>query len=221
MKHKFLLVLLAIAIFIPSIVSVVYYNRANGGAADIHNTLSVTVRDIADNTFVFDRNDGEQAMEMITFFLDMNANATEIASIPTTIAENDFYQVTISTAVQDAGYKYYFTMISADCYFMDGDGKAYQIREEDAQTFLNSSYAASLYENGTPPVLTLGTVTASPASSVWNFQNSAGEFTQADTSFSVTNDTETYTLEGGLAMRFSVEPDYFAVQITDKSTNEV
>lgn len=221
MKHKFLLVLLAIAIFIPSIVSVVYYNRTNGGAADIHNTLSVTVKDIADNTFVFDRNDGEKAMEMITFFLDMNANATEIASIPTTIAENDFYQVTISTAVRDAGYKYYFTMVSADCYFMDGDGKAYQIAEEDAQTFLNSSYAASLYENGTPPVLTLGTETAKPASSVWNFQNSAGEFTQADTSFSVTNDAETYTLEGGLAMRFSVEPDYFAVRITDQSTNEV
>ena len=59
MKNKFVLILLTVAIFIPSIVSVVYYNKANGGAADTRNTLSVTMKDIAGNTFVFDRNDGE------------------------------------------------------------------------------------------------------------------------------------------------------------------
>lgn len=221
MKHKFLTVLLAVAIFIPSVVSVVYYNKTNGGAADIHNTLSVTVRDTAGSTFVFDRNDGEEAMKMISFFLDMNAGATEIASVPATVAQGDFYQVTISTAVRDAGYKYYFTPISADCYFVDGDGKAFQIGERDAQTFLESSWAACLYENGTPPVLTLGTETAKPASSDWSFQNNTGAFTKADTSFSVTEETMSYTLEGGLAMRFSIEPDYFGVKVTDKSTNEV
>lgn len=221
MKNKFLIVLLTVAIFIPSIVSVVYYNKTNGGVADTHNTVSVTVKDIAGNTFVFDRSDGEKSMEVITSFLDMNKNASEIASIPSTIEGNDFYQVTISTAAKDAGYKYYFTLISADCYFMDGDGKAYQIAEKDAQAFLESPYAASLYENGTPPVLSLGNSTAKPSSSQWSFQNSTGNFTKADTSFSVTEEIETYTMEGGLVMNFSVKPDYFGVKITDKGTDQV
>lgn len=221
MKNKFITVLLVVAVFIPSIVSVVYFNKVNGGVADTHNTVSMTVKDVAGSTFVFNRSDGEKATDMIAFFLNMNANATEIASLPSTIAENDFYQVTISTAVKDAGYKYYFTLISADCYFMDGDGKVYQIAEKDAQQFLESSYAASLYEYGAPPVLSLGTSRAKPASSVWNFQNSTGEFTQADTSFSVTSETESYALEGGLVMNFSIQPDYFGVKITDQSTDTV
>lgn len=221
MKNKFLTILLVVAVFIPSVVSVVYYNKVNGGVADPHNTVSVTVKDVAGDTYVFKRSDGEKATDMIAFFLNMNARATEISGLPSTIAENDFYQVTISTAVRDAGYKYYFTLISADCYFMDGDGKVYQIAEEDAQTFLESSYAASLYEYGTPPVLTLGTGQAKPSASVWNFQNNAGEFTQADTSASTTNDTENYALEGGLVMNFSIRPDYFGVKITDQSTNAV
>ncbi len=222
MKNKFVLILLTVAIFIPSIVSVVYYNKANGGAADTRNTLSVTMKDIAGNTFVFDRNDGEKSIETIASFLDMNNNATEIASIPSTIENNDFYQVTVSTSAKDAGYKYYFTLISADCYFIDGNGKAYQIAEKDAQAFLESPYAASLYENGTPPVLSFGGEhTAKPSASKWSFKNSTGAFTEADTTFSVTEKIETYTMEGGMVMNFSVKPDYFGVKITDKSTNQV
>ena len=58
MKNKFVLILLTVAIFIPSIVSVVYYNKANDGAADNRNTFQVKMKDIAGNTVVFDRNDG-------------------------------------------------------------------------------------------------------------------------------------------------------------------
>ena len=87
MKNKFITVLLVVAVFIPSIVSVVYFNKVNGGVADTHNTVSMTVKDVAGSTFVFNRSDGEKATDMIAFFLNMNANATEIASLPSTIAE--------------------------------------------------------------------------------------------------------------------------------------
>ena len=221
MKNKVVMVLLVIALFIPTVVSVVYYNNVRGGAADAHNTLSVTLRDVAGTTFVFDREAGEESEEMIRFLLALNENAAAVSDIPPSVAENDFYQATFNTSASETSFKYYFSLSAADCFMMDGDGKAYQIAEKDAQKFLEGPYAASLYEYGALPVLKLGGNTVHPSAADWSYENLAGTVVKADTAAAVSDTVESYKLEGALTLSFSVEPDYFGVKVTDQSSGEV
>lgn len=214
MKHKILIIILAVAIFIPSVVAIVNYSSQQGGDANSHNTVSVTLTDTAQNTYVFQRA-VSGTRDFMDFILKMNADAIKIGELPTTVNMDSFYTASVKTAVTELDYKYYLTKSSADCYFTDSAGDAYKISEEDARHFINSSYAAALYDNGTPAVLTVLQETMAPDSSQWHFKNTAGDFVDADTTFTVKDETEEWEFEGGLkAISFSIQPDSLRAKIT-------
>ncbi len=218
MKNKIITVILVLVMLIPSVVAIINYSIQQGGEADSHNTIKLTMTDADGNVYVFDRADG---MDMINYFLNVPAKAVSIGVLPSTIEAGDFYQVVLTTAVKDFGYKYYFTQSAADCYYMAGDGSVYKIDEESAEEFLNGSYSACVYENGLPSSLSVSGQPCTPDSSAWSFKNAKGEFVAADTAPMVNNEAENLALEGGIAMNFTIEPDVLTLKITDSASSDV
>lgn len=221
MKNKILTVILVLLMLSPTVVAIVNYNMQQSGSADSHNTVRVTVTDFDGASFEFTRTDGKG---MIKYYLDTIANAEKIGTLPSTIEVGSFYRVVLSTAVRDFGYKFYYALSAADpyddCYFTDDDGVAFKITADDAKGFLDSAYAASLFENGKEPKLTVSGVDCKPDTAKWNFKNLSGDYVAADTSFDVSDEAEELTLEGGLAMSFSLEPDSFTVRVSDAGSGE-
>lgn len=219
MKNKVLTVILLIAMLIPSVVAIITYSFQQGGQADTHNTVGVKLVDFYENEFYFTRE--EKKDEMIDYFITAIASAESVSALPTSIEMGNFYNVTMVTTVSEFGYKFYYTLNAADCFFVNGDGDAFKITEDDAKDFLASPYAGCLYENGVAPKLTLSGQSAYPDSASWNFKNSDGEYVAYDCSSLVKDEQEKVTLEGGMAMGFDLPADIVTVKIFDKSTSEV
>ncbi|MBQ8915287.1 MAG: M23 family metallopeptidase [Clostridia bacterium] len=218
MKNKVLIVILAIIMVLPTVVAIVNYSLMQGGQADTHNTVGVTLVDFYENEHSFTREGGNDTM--VDYFIKTIAGAEEISALPTSIEMGNFYTVTMITTVDSFGYKFYFTQKATDCFFVNGDGDAYKIKEEHAAEFLKGAYSASLFENGIAPAITLSGNAASPDSASWSFKNVDGEYVAYDTSAIVKDEKESINLEGGLAMSFAIEPDSFTVKITDKDSGE-
>lgn len=218
MKNKIITVILVLVMLIPSVVAIVNYGIQQGGEADSHNTIKLTMTDASGSVYEFDRKNGK---EIMTYFLDMPGNSVSIGVLPTTVEAGTFYQIVLTTAVKDFGYKYYFTANAADCYYMDGDGAAYKINDAYAEEFLSGKYSASVWENGVAPSLTVSGQTCVPDKADWNFKNVKGEFVSADTSALLKDEVESLSLEGGIAMEFGNRPDSLAVKVTDSESGSV
>ncbi len=220
MKNKIIAVILVIIMLIPSIIAVANYSAQQSGDADRHNTVSLAVTDPKGTVYNFTRADKEDEVVM-DYFLSAIADADSMGALPTTVQIGDFFQCVLTTTVKEFGYKFYFTGSAADCYFVDGDGNAYKIREDDAAYFLSSPYAGAIYENGIMPIMSVSGNPASPASATWYFTDCKGSLVKADTRPFVSADTENIKVEGGLAMSFAVQPDSFTVTVTDSSNGNV
>lgn len=223
MKNKITAVILVIIMLIPSMVAIGNYIAQQGGAADSHNTVSVTLSlQNGGKEYSFLRENKSDSV-MIDYFLSVLDNSETVGALPTTIQIGSFMQCTVATAVKEFAYKFYYTTSPADCYFMDGDGNAYKISETDAEYFLTSPYAGSLYENGSLPLITLSGSSGeiSPATAEWYFTDCKGQLVKSDTSPYVKAEAEDVTVAGGLAMSFSVEPDNLTVTVTDSSSGDI
>lgn len=214
MKNKIIAAVLVIIMLIPTVIAVVNYSAQQSGTADAHNTVSVTVTDPDGSVFSFSRANKDDS-DTIKYFLSVIETSESTGALPTTIQIGDFYQCVIATAVKEFGYKFYFTSSVADCYFMDGDGNAFKLSEDNAAYFLSSPYAGSLYENGTMPKMSVSGNTVSPVSAKWYFTDINGKLVSSDTRPFVTDKTEDITAEGGLSLSFPIKPDSLNVVVTD------
>jgi len=220
LKNKVVVVIIALIMLFPSVVAIINYNMMQGGAAESYNTVSVRLQDHVSNVYLFERD--SKNSDMLEYFIKTIANATEVEAIPDSIEQSDYYTVTVKTTVDEFLYKFYFTTSADDCFFLSGgDGKTHKINPEDAEKFITSPYANCLYENGTAPSLLLSGQHVYPDSASWSFKNADGEYTSCDCSVLVKDEVEFATLEGGLSMTFSLEPDIIEYTITDKNTSEI
>ncbi|MBR6649916.1 MAG: M23 family metallopeptidase [Clostridia bacterium] len=219
MKNKVVIAILVIVMILPSIVAIINYNSEQRGEVSNINVLSMSLVDPAGNIYNFTREGDEDQLKMIEYFVSTKNDAEEIASIPSTIESGNYYRLSVNTSASETAYKYYFTSNTQDCYFVDGDGKTYQMSEKKAHQFLTSGYAAHLYENGTAPMLSVTGQNLMPDACTWNFINSDGKYTAAVTP--VSESVEAVEIEGGFAMDFTNQPDSFTVKLTDKGTGEV
>ena len=217
MKNKIILILLAIAVFIPSVVAIISYNTTNSAPVTERNVRTMTISDLAGNDFTFTRGENDV---MIDFFLAMNRASTEVTSLPEPLLGTDFFKVTMSSSQKNADYQYYFSTNTAEAYYQDAGGKAYKIPASYAAEFVEGKYAVSLYVNAVVPTLSVSEqVTVLPAAATWMYKNSAGAFVACDTV--TASAAQNVSLEGGLSLLFTLEPDYFNVKLTNTATGEV
>lgn len=220
MKNKFLSVLLIILMLVPTVVAIINYSMMQGGEAASYNTVSVTLEDFKGNVYTFERE--SENSKMLDYFIKAIANAEETSKLPTSIEAGNYYIVTMNTTLDKFGYQFYYTTNAQDCYCYNGNlSKTYKLAQKDATEFLQSPYAACLFENGTAPALTLSGTSVSPDSATWKFKNTSDEYVAFDTAAIVNDELETVSLEGGIAMEFDLEPDSLTVTIVDKDTKEI
>ncbi len=217
MKNKILLLLLAVACFIPSIVAYASYNNTQNAPVDEKTAVSISIDDLNGKNFSYAKEaDGDTADLLIRFFINAKKNATALASLPETLDSADYYKVTVSSNVRDETYQFYFSSDPTTNYFRDPNGQTYKMSEADAEVFIKTEYAESLYEMSAMPTLLLQDgVNVTPDSAVWQYKNYTGEYVDSDTSGLVVSTEERYELEGGLELNFDVVPDYCRVTVTN------
>ena len=188
---------------------------------------SITLDDMDGRRYLFDKNsdntnDAGQADALIKYFTQVNKNATSITGLPDSLLGEKFYKVTLSNAARSESYEYYFSSDPTTCYYRSQNGSTYKINEADAEIFLATTYAESVYDSSAIPVLTVAHKdTCTPDTAVWQYKNNSGGMVDADTSAAVKDEIESYDLEGGLTLTFDTEPDYCQIIVTDESGAEV
>ena len=218
MKNKIIMLVLAVAIFIPSIVAIISYNNTNAAPVSEKNVRTLTVADLAGNTFSFDKDEKDQS-DMIDFFFSMNSASSKVASLPEPLIGTAFFKVTMSSSQKNADYQYYFSTDASQAYFIDPAGQAYAIPKDYAASFIESRYAVSLYVNAVVPTLAVSSSAVLPSSAAWMYKNSAGVYVECDTQTAA--NAQKVSLEGGLELLFSLNPDHFNVKLTDTANGKV
>lgn len=218
-KNRLLLIILAIAVFVPTLVMFVNYNREKDGPATAKTVASITVADLNGTSYVLHREEATGAA-MIQLFLNINDNATEAGELPEPLRTQSFYLVTMSNGSTETAFQYYFDLTGTESYYMNGDGRAYKISESDAKSFLKTAFAASLYPASELPTLTLlGEQSGvKPKAASWKYKDIDGDEMTAETDAFITSEKLAYVAEGSIAMDFSVEPDLFNIVLKDAAT---
>ncbi len=219
MKKKLIYVIIIIACFIPTLIAIKSYFNAQNQPAVARTAQSIKIEDInGESTLLTKKADGDEADQVINYFLSTNSNAMKITSLPESLKNETPYCVTVSTAVKDEVYQYYFSTSPELCYMVSPDGTAYQITQDDAKAFLGMPYAASLYTSSVHPVMTLSNVETPKAyQAEWYFKDFEGNYVTADVTDDITESNQKYDIIGGITVAYNVEPDTCRIQVTDTS----
>ena len=220
-NNKLLLAILAVALFIPTVIAIINLNRAKVGPVDVTSIVSMKMSDLEGNTTVFDK-DNPDTEKMIDMFVRMNSKATSVTTLPDALSAKPFYLVEMSNGEIEYKYKYYFDITGADTYYEDGDGKVFSVTADAAAEFLATPYAASIYSGSSVPVLSIsaGVKDVRPTAAKWAFKDAAGNLVDVDCSSKIIEQNAVYPVEGGMEASFSIAPDYLHVEITSDPSGE-
>lgn len=221
-KNKFVLVILAFVILIPTVVAIVNYNHQKNGPVDVKSVASMVMSDVNGTEYSFTKND-EVGESMINLFIEINASLDEVAKLPDPLMGKAFYLVKMSNGVNESEYQYYFDSTSTEAYCVDSEGKAFKIGESACAKFLRCAYSSSIYPDSAVPALHISGSddVVKPNEAVWKYKNYDGEFAEVDCSDYVISDRAIYSADGGITLDFSVKPDFFSVKIENESDGKV
>ncbi len=218
MKNKVILAILLALCFIPSVVAVASYNATKSAPVDQNTANSISIDDVNGKNFsLIKSSDGDEADNIIKYFLSLPTKAQSIVALPDSLMGQKFFKVEISSPVRKQVAEYYFSTDPNTCYYRTAEGAAYKIDPADAEVFITSKYAESLYGEAAMPKLTLsGAYDIQPDKAIWQYKNYTGEFVDADVTEQVFEHVESYELEGGLDLSFDLVPDLCTVKIIGK-----
>ena len=217
MKNKLIFLIVALACFIPSVAAYASYHQTQNAPVEAGNAVKISITDVNEKNFVLTKEEeGDEADQLIQFFMGMKKNAQSIVALPDSLMGEKFFIVVISTNVKDEAYEFYFSTDPTANYFRAQNGSTYKIAEADAAQFITSLYAESLYEQSAMPVLTLShTYDVTPDAAVWQYKNYTGDYVDSDVAALVSPTEEKYEVEGGIDLSFDTQPDNCSVVVTD------
>lgn len=225
MKNKLIFLIVVLACFIPSVAAYVSYQQTQNAPVNESNAVTITIKDVNGKEFTLTKEkEGDEADKLIEFFMSMKDNSQAIVALPDSLMGEKFFIVTIGTSVESKteSYEYYFSTDPTANYFRAHDGTTYKIGEEQATQFIATQYAESLYEQSAMPVLTLShTYDVTPDTAVWQYKNYTGGYVDSDVSELVSQNVESYDIEGGLDLAFDTQPDNCTVTVSDSAGNIV
>ena len=140
-----------------------------------------------------------------------NMQKENIGSVdPSTLG--DPFTADINRSGLQEKYKFYFYEKDT-CYCVDQNNQVYMILQQDANSFLNSSYSESIYASATPPQLITGNgEIIVPNYTNWNYRLQSGEFVKA-TQIDSSIETFVYDISGNLNIEFEIPPTECKLQI--------
>ncbi len=219
MSKKIVIVLMVVVLFIPTFIAVGYYSYAKKEPTDSTSVSSLEIKDLNGTVWTFTSGDGtSEADEMISLFVNMRTNATPVTSLPEALAGTSFFYVTLISFDVESTYSYYFSTTPTDTYLVDSSGNVLKVNESEAEQFIVSEYAVSLYGNTSVPTIEMSGYKISADSASWNYAVYDGSFLALDTSALTSSADVTYNVSGGLDISFSTDPDYVNVKVYDGET---
>lgn len=221
MKNKLILILLSIALFIPSIIAIAYYAYMTATPVEQRELAKVEITGVDDHTFTLERGNDKEVNAALDFFVSMNKNAQKIDYKPE-LSDDYRLEFVYYNYAEEHKFDYYFPLTeledgvtTAGGYYINEDDEVYKLAEGDINEFMATTYARSLYKDIDIPELMLsGSGSVIPQEVKWTFREVGGKYVNYATSYEVTKDVKTYEIASDFGMRFSVEPDIFTVKIT-------
>ena len=225
MKNKLILVLLTIALLIPSFIAIAYYAYMSATPVEQREFSRVEITGGDGKTFVLERGNDKTVNSTLDFFVNMNKNAQEIDYKPEL---DDQYKIKFVYYHYSEGYEfdYYFPMTTVEDalsvsggYYVNSEDRVFKLAETDVKEFVATTYARSLYSGiDMPQLLLSGSSDVTPQEVKWTFREVGGKYVNYDTSYQISNDVQTCEIASDFGMRFTVEPDVFLVKITQGGT---
>ena len=217
MKKTLVCLLVIIVMLVPAIIAVVSYMNVQNAPIDIKTVQTLEMTDLAKKTFSFDVSK-EDDKKWIDYFLSLRSKSSKIEELPEALVDSPAFSLEVKTAIKDEIIELYMSTTPSLCYLVDDDGKTYQLKAEDAETFLDSKYAASLYDGATRPTLTVSTDhTILPVETKWVYRTHSSKFVTADSAGATTNTMQNLSINGGLSAVFDIIPDLCNVKVTDNT----
>lgn len=210
-------VLCVIALFIPTYLAIASYASTKDAPVSAKNVDRIEIAD--PNGEVFRLAASENGNDMVSLFHDISESAVKRDELPAQLVGQPFYKVTYFTGNKLVDYKYYFSVDAQNCYFVDDLGAVYQIENSQASKFVSTPYAAALYaEASAPTLLNTNGQAIVPTSIEWNYRAANGSFINRDNLPTENNQNLIYTMDGGIALNFSVQPDALGIKVYDGGT---
>ncbi len=104
-------------------------------------------------------------------------------------------------------YVCYFSFINGSSYYIDEDGSIFLISRTNAENFLSSIYAESLYTKAAPPKLYTNTgLSITPSSASWFYRLYDDTYREA-LNYKTTTDAVSYEFSEIIDVKFEDEPD--------------
>lgn len=209
------LILLLIA---PTIVGFVSYHLVKNTSISQKSVSQMALTDLAGTQYTFERSTNDLDITDITtnpirFFLQLNANATEVPALPEPLSGTECFKAVYTSYGRQVDYRYYFTGSAEYCYFTDDSNRTFKVSNEYATAFLRSEYAMSIYEDAKLPVMTLASgEVIEPAALQWKYKTDDG----LETNYSKTAeeiDAAVHSVSGALEFSFDVVPDTVEVTV--------
>ena len=212
MKKKLILVLVIIALFIPTYAAVAYYISAQNAPVAERTVEKLTLTDLNGNEYVFDKTTKE-SKKVIGFFVEMNDGAKQVSELPDQVKDNQYYKAVYRSYNKDKVYEYYFTDNPDEAYYVDPQKKTYSISSKTAVEFLKMPYAESTYAASEEPELTVSNLRVlEPFNIDWKYKAGGGEY--VSTAYTgMQDDSSQYPVSGSLQLSFTNQPDYITVKI--------
>ena len=220
MNKRLSLLIFIIIILIPSFIAVGYYSSTKREPSGKNEVTALKLVDLNGSSWSFEINDGAAAEEIIDMFVAMKNNASAAEAIPTAIKSKNNFLVTLTSFGTDHVYEYYFTEKASETYYADNAGNTYKIAEADAERFLSTPYAASVFTDGVLPLLIVGDdggKTVSPSAASWSYFGYNGEEKKLDTG-GLSSEDAVCSIVGKLALGFTDTPDYVHLVVTSGET---
>ncbi len=219
LKTIVIAVICLIVLMIPTYLAVIVYKNAVNNPVTERAVAKMVLTDPDGKEYVFEKGKttdceyGEIHGGTISFFIGMHANAEKVSALPAALNGTDTFRATYYSYNLENVYTYYFSTDASAAYYVDAAGSAYHIARGDAEVFVNSLYALSLYKEAQAPVMTLGSdgTVIVPQSMTWRYQLTDSEYANAVAA--VSDEKKTVTVAGLPQFKFSRQPDYLLVQI--------
>lgn len=204
--------LIVILLFIPTILAVWLYFDAQKSPVVARAVERVEMIDTAQNQITLNKENADDE-ESIRFLVEMIDKAEAVSTLPGDVAQTAYFETTFFSYDKETIYRYYISRDPSKAFLTDEQGNAFRIDTEMADTFLNSTLAASLYPGSVNPVLTLADEVAVPTEYEWRYALNNGEYRAVPCE--TTDEMRTYRLQANLAMQFNIQPDIFNVTVRD------
>ncbi len=219
MKNKLLTVLIVIAMLIPGIIAVANYTYLKNTPIEYRNLSRVDITDLSGERFELAHGQDDATNRALDFFVSMNRNARSVDALPQELSEASAFTFTYYSYQVKTDYQYYFSLSPDNAYYVNDKGAAYKITAADATSFLCTAYARSLYGDNTPPVLTLSDAApVIPSAIKWTFRDVDSQYVDYASAYETTKSVSSYEMASNFGMKFSREPDYFYVTISQNDT---